>query len=232
MRDWHDFARQRLSTRSEATSLSLTDYFATLTALRRDAACIRPALLDQLQAWGMALADEFGIDPEHGLTRHEQSLFRQATMRFLRGLDRHNNRDWFHEHKDEFEAHVREPFLALIGDLAEPLAEISSHYRADTRKVGGSLFRIHRDVRFSNNKLPYKPWAGARLFHERRREVAAPSFYIHIQPGNCFVGGGLWHPENHTLRRIRDFMVDNPAAWKKATGSAAFRRHCRCAAKA
>ncbi|MGB8634823.1 MAG: DUF2461 domain-containing protein [Rhodanobacteraceae bacterium] len=154
-----------------------------------------------------------------------RAYFDNATMRFLRALDRHNNRDWFHEHKPDFEAHVREPFLALIGDLAEPLAKISSHYRADTRKVGGSLFRIHRDVRFSNNKLPYKPWAGARLFHERRREVAAPSFYIHIQPGNCFVGGGLWHPENHTLRRIREFMVDNPAAWKKATGSAAFRRH-------
>ncbi len=155
----------------------------------------------------------------------KRAYFDKATMRFLRGLDRHNSREWFHQHKAEYEAHVREPFLALIGDLADPLAKISSHYRADTRKAGGSLFRIHRDVRFSNNKLPYKPWAGARLFHERRREVAAPSFYIHIQPGNCFVGGGLWHPENHTLRRIREFMVDNPAAWKKATGSAAFRRH-------
>lgn len=154
-----------------------------------------------------------------------RTYFTPATMRFLRALDRHNNRDWFHTHKDDYERHVREPFLQLIGDLAEPLAKISTHYRADTRKVGGSMFRQHRDVRFSNNKLPYKPWAGARLYHERRREIAAPSFYIHIQPGNCFLGGGLWHPENHTLRNIREFMVDNPAAWKRATRNPTFHRH-------
>lgn len=154
-----------------------------------------------------------------------KSYFTPATMRFLRALDRHNSRDWFHAHKDDYEQHVREPFLALIADLADPLARISPHYRADPRKLGGSLFRIHRDVRFSNNKLPYKPWAGARLFHERRREIAAPSYYIHIQPGHCFLGGGLWHPENHTLRNIREFIIDNPAAWKRATGSPVFRRH-------
>lgn len=154
-----------------------------------------------------------------------KTYFTPATLRFLRALDRHNSREWFHAHKDNYEQHVREPFLALIGDLAEPLAKISTHYRADTSKVGGSLFRIHRDVRFSHNKLPYKPWAGARLSHERRREIAAPSFYIHIQPDHCFVGGGLWQPENHTLRNIREFMIDNPAAWKRASRSTVFRRH-------
>lgn len=154
-----------------------------------------------------------------------RSYFTPATMRFFRALERHNNRQWFHEHKADYERHVREPFLALIADLAEPLARISPHFRADTRKVGGSLFRIHRDVRFSNNKMPYKPWQGARLFHARRREIAAPSFYIHIQPGNCFVGGGLWHPENHTLRNIREFIVDNSTAWKAATRKPVFRRH-------
>ena len=63
-REWHDFARQRLGTRSEATSLCLTDYFATLTALRETRPASDSALLDRLQAWGMSLADEFGIDPE------------------------------------------------------------------------------------------------------------------------------------------------------------------------
>ncbi len=151
--------------------------------------------------------------------------FTPATFRFLRALARNNERAWFHAHKDAYERDVREPFLALIGDLQAPLAKISPHYRADPRKVGGSLFRIHRDVRFSNNKLPYKTWAGARLYHERRREIAAPSFYVHVEPGACFAGGGLWHPESHTLKHVRDFLVDNPAAWKRATRSAAFRRH-------
>jgi uncharacterized protein (TIGR02453 family) len=154
-----------------------------------------------------------------------RAYFTPATFRFLRALARKNDRAWFHAHKAEYEHHVREPFLELIADLQAPLAKISSHYRADPRKVGGSLFRIHRDVRFSTDKLPYKPWAGARLYHERRREIAAPSFYLHIEPGGCFAGGGLWHPESHTLKNVRDFLVDNPAAWKRATRSPAFRRH-------
>ncbi len=154
-----------------------------------------------------------------------RSYFSPATFRFLRQLDRHNNREWFHAHKDQYEKVVRGPFLALIGDLQEPLAALSPHYRADPRKVGGSMFRIHRDTRFSRSKLPYKPFAGARLFHERRREIAAPSYYLHIAPNGCFAGGGLWHPESHTLRNIRHFIVDNPAAWKHATQNDTFREH-------
>lgn len=154
-----------------------------------------------------------------------RTYFSPATLKFLRQLRTHNNREWFHAHKSAYEQHVREPFQALLTDLQEPLAKLSEHFRADPGKVGGSMFRIHRDLRFSHNKLPYKPFAGARLFHERRREIAAPSFYIHIEPGACFVGGGMWHPESHTLRNIRNFMVDSPAAWKRATRGKAFREH-------
>lgn len=146
--------------------------------------------------------------------------FTPATFTFLRQLRQNNNREWFHAHKAHYENHLREPFLQLIADLQDPIRRISTHYLADPRKIGGSLFRIHRDLRFSGNKQPYKPWSGARFFHERRHEVAGPSFYLHIEPGNSFAGGGIWHPESPTLRRIRNFIVDNPAAWKRATGSA------------
>jgi len=151
-----------------------------------------------------------------------QTYFTTASFRFLSSLDRNNSRDWFHEHKDDYERHVREPYLHLITDLQQPLAKISPHYRADPRKNGGSLFRIFRDTRFSHNKLPYKPWQGARFFHERRHEIPAPSFYMHIQPGECFAGGGMWHPESDALKHIREFLADNPAAWKRATRSKAF----------
>ena len=154
-----------------------------------------------------------------------RSYFTPATFRFLRALARHNNRTWFKAHQSDYEAHVREPFLQLIADLQAPIAKLSRHYRADPRKVGGSLFRVQRDTRFSHDKQPYKPWAGARIFHERRREIAAPSFYLHIAPGDCFVGAGLWHPENHTLKNIRNFMVDNPATWKRAAHGRVFREH-------
>lgn len=153
------------------------------------------------------------------------AYFSPATFKFLRALARHNNRAWFKSHQSDYERSVREPFLQLIADLQAPLTKISKHYRADPRKVGGSMFRPQRDTRFAHDKEPYKAFAGARLFHKRRREIAAPSFYLHIAPDDCFVGAGLWHPENHTLRNIRNFMVDNPAAWKRAAHSRAFRAH-------
>ncbi|KQX99704.1 hypothetical protein ASD22_05550 [Rhodanobacter sp. Root480] len=150
------------------------------------------------------------------------SYFTPATFRFLRALDRHNERAWFHAHKDDYERHVREPFLQLITDMQQPLVTISEHYRADPRKNGGSLYRIYRDTRYSNNKLPYKPWQGSRFFHVRRHEIQAPGFYLHIEPGDCFAGGGMWHPEPDALKHIRGFLVDNPAAWKRATRGKAF----------
>jgi uncharacterized protein (TIGR02453 family) len=152
------------------------------------------------------------------------TYFCDKTFKFLRSLARHNERTWFQDHKADYDEHLRLPFLRLIGDLQAPLAKISTHYRADPRPVGGSLFRIHRDTRFANDKTPYKTWSGARCFHERHREVEAPSFYLHVQPGNCFVGAGLWHPETATLRRIRDFLIENPEAWKRAVHGPAFRR--------
>ncbi|MGH8116481.1 MAG: DUF2461 domain-containing protein [Rhodanobacteraceae bacterium] len=151
--------------------------------------------------------------------------FSPATFRFLKALARYNNRAWFKSHQADYETHVRGPWLQLIADLQPAVATISPHYRADPRKVGGSLFRVQRDTRFSHDREPYKPYAGARIFHERRREIAAPSFYLHIAPGDCFIGAGLWHPENHTLRNIRNFIVDNPAAWRRAAHGRAFRDH-------
>lgn len=150
--------------------------------------------------------------------------FSQHTFGFLRGLARNNEREWFHAHKPDYETHVREPFLRLLTDLQPDLAAISPHFRSDPKLVGGSLFRIHRDTRFSHNKAPYKGWQSARLFHERFRQVPAPSWYLHVEPGECFVAAGIWHPEPPALRQIRQFIVDNPASWKNAAHSAAFKR--------
>ena len=149
--------------------------------------------------------------------------FDPAGFRFLRDLAKNNNREWFNARKPRYQEKLRDPFLQLIADLAAPLAKISPHFRADPRPSGGSMFRIYRDTRFANDKSPYKTWLGARMFHERARQVHAPLFYVHIQPGRCFAGGGLWHPEGRDLKRIRDFLVDNPASWKKATRSKRFR---------
>ena len=152
------------------------------------------------------------------------AYFSDASFKFLRGLARHNDKTWFAAHKAEYEEHVRQPFLRLIADLQPALAQVSTHFQADPRGVGGSLFRIYRDARFSNDKSPYKSWQGARLFHERRRQVAAPSFYLHLQPGASFIGAGLWHPEAETQRKVRQFIFDNPSSWQRAAHASALRR--------
>ena len=152
------------------------------------------------------------------------SPFTAKTFTFLRQLARNNERTWFHAHKADYEAHVRGPMLALITALQPAVAAISLHYRADPRTQGGSLFRIARDTRFAHDKSPYKTWSGARIFHARHRERPAPSFYLHVQPGHCFVGAGVWHPEPAVQRTIREFLVENPGAWERAVHAPAFRR--------
>ncbi|MFS8136723.1 MAG: DUF2461 domain-containing protein [Thermomonas sp.] len=150
------------------------------------------------------------------------TYFSEKTFKFLRGLARHNERDWFHAHKTDYEAHVRAPYQRLLLDLQPVLAGLSLHFRADTKTVGGSLFRIQRDTRYAHDKSPYKTWQGAKLFHERARQIEAPSFHVHVQPGHCFVGAGLWHPATISQRKVRQFIFDNPGGWQRAAHTPAF----------
>ena len=156
--------------------------------------------------------------------------FSPATFKFLRQLAKNNDKDWYAAHKAEYEAAVKAPCLAFIADLAAPLAKISPQMLASPKPVGGSLFRIYRDTRFSSDKTPYKTHAGMSFFHAATKQVAraaganammgrldAPGFYLHLEPGASFLGGGLWHPQPDTLKRIRANLVSNPASWKKAT---------------
>ena len=152
------------------------------------------------------------------------TYFTDKSFKFLRSLARHNERAWFLDHKADYDAHVRAPFQRLLTDLQPIVAEISAHYRSDPKPVGGSLFRIQRDTRFANDKTPYKTWQGARLLHARSKQVESPLFYLHLQPGNCFVAAGLWHSPSPVQRQVRQFIVDNPSGWKAAAHGAAFRK--------
>lgn len=156
--------------------------------------------------------------------------FSEDSFKFLRQLAKNNTRDWFLANKPRYEASVRGPCLRLIADLADPLKDISPQLTAIAKPVGGSLFRIHRDTRFAGDKSPYKTHAGMYFSHAAATKAArndagggapgrldAPGLYLHVQPGACFLGGGIWHPQPETTKRIRDYMVSNPASWKKAT---------------
>jgi len=88
------------------------------------------------------------------------------------------------------------------------------------------MFRIHRDTRFSRDKSPYKTHVAAQFRHERGKDVHAPGFYLHLQPGGVFGGAGIWRPESEALARIRTAIVEDAATWKRITRSRAFRERC------
>ena len=141
--------------------------------------------------------------------------FSRQLFQFLKALRRNNNREWFQENKALYESLVRDPLLRFIAELSPGLLGISRHLLADPRPAGGSMFRIYRDVRFSNDKSPYKTHAAAQFRHRRAsRDVHAPGFYLHLEPGQCFGGAGLWRPDSQTLLRVRTAIASQSAEWR------------------
>jgi uncharacterized protein (TIGR02453 family) len=144
--------------------------------------------------------------------------FRPEFFRFLRDLARNNNRPWFQAHKSAYETDVLAPCLAFVEALAPKVAAISPTLVGDPRPVGGSLMRIYRDVRFSKDKSPYRTSMGLHFFHtgSERHEGGLPGFFLHLAPGDSFVGAGMWMPAGPDLARIRQRIVNDPDGWKKA----------------
>src|ERR671930_2245600 len=152
----------------------------------------------------------------------KETSFGPELFSFLADLRANNNREWFAANKQRYEEHVLEPALAFIEAFAPRLAEISPHFRADPRPIGGSLFRIYRDTRFSKDKTPYKTNVGIHFRHERAKDANAPGYYLHIGPGEVFAGGGIWHPDTEAATRIREAIAADPTRWRRATRGGAF----------
>ncbi len=144
-------------------------------------------------------------------------FFSQASFDFLTKLNANNNRDWFDRHKQEYEDAVRSPALDFIDAMAEDLKSLSPHFLAVPKKVGGSLMRVYRDVRFGKDKRPFKTNIGIQFRHVQGKDVHAPGFYVHLEPKECFLGVGIWHPDAPALGRIRTAIAENSAAWVKAS---------------
>jgi uncharacterized protein (TIGR02453 family) len=151
------------------------------------------------------------------------TYFTPALFKFLRDLRENNNRDWFKANKSRYEDHVKDPSLRFISDFGDHLRKISPHFNADPRPVGGSLFRIYRDVRFAKDKSPYKTAVGIQFRHKAGKDAHAPGFYLHLAPGEVFAAAGMWHPDSGSLKGIRDGLVADPARWRRVVRSKAFK---------
>jgi uncharacterized protein (TIGR02453 family) len=133
------------------------------------------------------------------------SGFPPETLKFLRQLQKNNNRHWFQEHKEVYEAKVRQPMIDLVTALGAGLQGFAPEMVVDPKKA---IYRIYRDTRFSADKTPYKTMISAFFVPRGMQKASAAGFYFHIEPAEVLIAGGLYMPGAPELRAIRARVAD------------------------
>jgi len=146
-------------------------------------------------------------------------MLQSATLKFLKGLKKNNNKPWFDAHRKDYEAAKTDfaSFVQLIINKHGKKDETIAHLKAKE-----CTFRINRDVRFSKDKSPYKDNMGGYMSRGGKKSPFA-GYYFHCQPGRCFMGGGLWMPMPPELNKVRQEIDYNFAEFKKIIGSKKFK---------
>ncbi|MCB0396177.1 MAG: DUF2461 domain-containing protein [Flavobacteriales bacterium] len=144
----------------------------------------------------------------------------RETLRFLSDLDKNNNKDWFEANRTVYEK-AKANVTDLVADLLNGIATFDEHVIGIAPSK--ALFRIHRDVRFSKDKSPYKTNFGARL-QPKESQHARAGYYLHIEPGECFVAGGLYMAEPHALSAVRQAIDSDPGRFTTIAESTSFKK--------
>jgi uncharacterized protein (TIGR02453 family) len=154
--------------------------------------------------------------------------FSGEALTFLRQLKRHNRREWFQEHRETYDREVLGPIRLLVEEMDVRFARFAPEMGGDPRR---SVFRIHRDVRFSKDKSPYKTHAACWFSHRNashgvgsETHGGGAGFYFHLEPGASMVAGGIWMPPRPTLNRLRDAIAARPAAFGRSLAGPGFVR--------
>jgi uncharacterized protein (TIGR02453 family) len=150
-----------------------------------------------------------------------RTTFPPAALTFLRGLKRHNDREWFAAHKEAYERDVRAPMIALVERLAVELRRFAPDLLASPK---ASLFRLHRDTRFSPDKSPFKTQVGALFPHRALPRMLGAGLYLEIGPSGTMVAGGIYMPQTPELHAIRNHLAANAARFRSLVESPGFRR--------
>ena len=145
-------------------------------------------------------------------------MLQPATLKFLKDLNKNNNKPWFDAHRKQYDE-AKNDFANFIQSI------IQAHSKKDPSiahlKAKDCTFRINRDVRFSKDKSPYKNNMGAYLNKGGKKSVFG-GYYFHCQPGQSFVGGGLWMPMPSELNKVRQEIDYNLDTFKKIITSKKF----------
>jgi uncharacterized protein (TIGR02453 family) len=156
--------------------------------------------------------------------------FRPAALTFFRGLKRNNTKVWFEAHREQYETEVKAPLRILVEEIDARLGEVAPELTGNAKR---SIFRIHRDIRFSKDKSPYKTHAACWFYHRdasygTQSAHGGAGLYFHIEPNASMTGGGIWMPPTPLLKQIREAIAEdydelrvilNDKAFKRAFGT-------------
>ena len=148
-------------------------------------------------------------------------MIQDSTLSFLRDIKKNNNREWFILNKDRYLL-AKDNISKLVDDLLKELIKLDKKFVGLTSKE--CLFRIYRDVRFSKDKRPYKINIGAGLNIGGKKAINA-GYYLHIEPGNSFLAGGIWLPPGDLVKKIRQEIDYNGKQINKILSQKEFKKH-------
>lgn len=154
------------------------------------------------------------------------TAFSPKAFTFLRGIAKNNRKEWFEEHRAAYEEYIKRPLAGFVEEVDVLLATTVPEIVGSPKK---SVFRIHRDVRFSKDKSPYKVHAACWFFHrDAGRGVGTEAahggagFYFHMEPGRSFCGGGIWMPPRSAVQKIRQSLTDDLEGFEEIVLGKAF----------
>jgi len=140
------------------------------------------------------------------------AYFTQETIKFLKQLEKNNNRDWFNENKQRYLDFIKDPFEVFVGDLIEAM---SPHFESLPITPKDAIFRIYRDVRFGKNKAPYKTNISAIVSPGGRKNKTIPGLYIEINAKEMHIYSGLYMPATKELYNVRSHISHNLEVFDK-----------------
>jgi uncharacterized protein (TIGR02453 family) len=139
--------------------------------------------------------------------------FPKRTAAYLAKLSRHNNREWFEANRELYNSDFLEPCIKFVVEMNDRLIDLDPDI-VGIPKVDKSIFRLHRDIRFSKNKTPYKTNAGLYFWNGKMKKMDASGFYFHLEPKLFGVGLGMYMFPPHLLKKYRE-VVSNPSSVKE-----------------
>ncbi|MEO8771768.1 MAG: DUF2461 domain-containing protein [Ferruginibacter sp.] len=148
-------------------------------------------------------------------------MLQPATLKFLKNLQKNNNKAWFEKNRKGYDD-AKSDFLSMVEKLIPGIAGFDPSIADQLAK--NCTFRINRDVRFSNNKSPYKNNMAA-YFNKAGKKGNGAGYYVHIEPGKSFAAAGIWQPEPADLAKIRQEIDYNLDEWKKILRNTAFKKN-------